>query len=320
MHNIKNKEYWKVILLIIILCIVTILVALKMWRYFMVKDFTTRKVSFIWAERKYSEEGCETMLYQYGPNNEEVLLENRYEFRDFICSEDNETLLSFIGSMENFIISEYDICSRQLNRILDLEEIDSFLDENGYEKFITQREGSCVRYYDNENKISFIYDKYIMGYSEEGGLEIIYTMQSSVGREYSWLERDSVLLVSDTNNLVKYNTVTKEKEILIEGARTFNLSEDEKFVVFQNNKKEILQYELKSGKTKKLHTSNQYYPILRISRDNRYLLYENFVRDFLGENIYFIYIIDIKGGENVRIKKWGHDTRITGVAWRYNHL
>lgn len=159
MHNIKQflikmKEYCKVILLIVIVCIVTILGALKIWQYFMIKDLTTRNASFIWAEINISEEGRESNLYQYGPNNEEVLLEERYEFRDFICSEDNETLLSFIGSRENFIIAEYDINSRQLNRILDLEEIDSFLDENGYEKSITQREGWCVRYYDDEKRLA----------------------------------------------------------------------------------------------------------------------------------------------------------------------
>lgn len=147
-------------------------------------------------------------------------------------------------------------------------------------------------------------------------------MQSPFGRDYSWLEEDSVLLICDTDDLVRYNTVTEEKEILIEGVWTFNLSEDEDFVVFQNKEKEIWQYELISGKTKNLWTCAQYHPILRISRDNRYLLYVSFTSGFFNENNYFIYIIDIKTGEHVRIKKWGYDTDtwIRGVAWRYNYL
>lgn len=311
------KEYWKVILLVVIVCIVTIVATLKIGRYFMLKNFITHNASFIWVEKKYSEDGYETKLYQYGPNSREILLEDRYEFRDFICSKDNERLLSFIGDRERFAIVEYDINSQQLNRILELEEIDSFLDENGYEKSVTQREGRCVRYYDDEKKISFIYDKYIMSYSKQEGLEVIYSMKTSLFNEYSWLDDDVTLMIREDNNLVKYNAVTGEKEILAEGVQAFAPSEDGKFVILEDKNKTTWKYELESGKTKKLHQSSTSFPILRISEDNRYLLYNNVIRD-MGSSKDYICIIDIENGKKVYIKKWKYSSHvfITGVAWR----
>ena len=314
---VKMRNNWKIVVIIAIACILAMLEGVNCYRYYRVKNYVTHEASLIWIESS----GDKDHLCQYGPNGRETLLEDRYEFRDFICSKDNKRLLSFIGEWEWFTIAEYDIENRELHTILELEEIDAFLDENGYEKSSTGREGSCVRYYDDERKISFIYDTYLMGYSQEG-LEVIYTTKRFSIYGYSWLEDGVSLLICDADGLIKYNTVTGKKEMVAEKIRAFDLSPNNKFIIMADNDYVTWKYDLETGKVKKIFSvsaANGLYPILRISEDNRYLLYENNVTDSLGMGSYrhYIYIIDVENGKKRLVKKWKYGIPIiTGVAWR----
>lgn len=316
------KKYWKVIAMIVIVCVLVTLEGLEIREYYRTKDYVTHEASFIWFEHSGDSGG--TRLYQYGPNGQERLLEERYEFRDFICSNDNDRLLSFTGvDSQRFTIVEYDIENRELCTILELEVIDAFLDENGYEKKDTGRGGNCVRYYDDERKISFIYDRYLMGYSEKEGLEVIYAAEpSSIIYGYSWLGDGESLLICDDCNLIKYNTITGKKIMLAEEIRSFQLSKDEKFIIMADNDYRTWKYDLRTGKTEKIFSvsaTNGRYPILRISDDSRYLLYENNITDSLGMGSYrhYVYIIDIESGEKILVKKWKYGfSVISGVAWR----
>lgn len=285
---------------------------------------TEKSNEIIWAEWEKQGEKYSTKLYQYSLNGQKVLLEDRYEFRDFICSKDREKLLSFIGGEKRFRIAEYNIRGRQLKEILDLEAVDLFLDENGYEKSAARREGSCVRYYDEERKISFIYDRYIMGYSEQMGLEVIYSMQAYSGNEYRWAENDGVLLICEKRNLVKYDMTTGEKEILAEAIRSFDVSEDGKFIVFADGKKVIWRYDVESGEKKKLYTCSHPQALPRISGDGKYLFCRDlFCEDKVAAMLNFretgaitmgIVIMQIESGEVVDREEFGNG--IIGVAWR----
>ena len=309
-------ENWEVAAAIALMCILMIFEGTKIWDYYRIKDYVTHEASFIWSE--YSTDSDVMRLYQYGPNGQERLLEERYEFRDSICSKDNEKLLSFTGiDSQRFTIVEYDIVNRKLDTILELEEINAFLDENGYEKKNTQREGNCVRYYDDERKISFIYDRYLMGYSEEKGLEVIYATKCFSIYGYSWLADGESLLICDADGLIKYNTITGKKEMVAEGIRAFDISQDEKFIIMSDKDETIWKYDLETGKNKKIYQTMWFCPILRISEDNRYLLYENLKTD-MGGSKNSIRIIDLQTGEKILIKKWKYSAHIlvTGVAWR----
>ena len=312
---VKIKNNRKVIAAILIASILIIFGGVKI-RGYKISDYVTNEAVFIWTE--YSRD-CDIMrLYQYGPNGQETLLEDRYEFRDFICSEDNERLLSFAGiDSQRFTIVEYDIENRELHTILEFEEIKAFLDENGYEKKKTQREGRFVRYYDDERKISFTYDRYLMGYSEEEGLEVIYATKYFSIDGYSWLKDGISLLICEDDGLIKYNTVTGKREMVAEGVRTFDLSKDEKFIIMTDKDQTVWKYDLETGKMKKIHETFMIRPILRISKDDRYLLYENLKTD-MGASKNSIWIIELETGEKIRMKKakYSEHILVTGVAWR----
>lgn len=285
---------------------------------------TEKSNEIIWAEWEKQGGKYTTKLYQYSLNGQKVLLEDRYEFRDFICSKDQERLLSFIGGEKWFRIAEYNICDRQLKEILDLEAVDLFLEKNGYEKSAARREGSCVRYYDEDKKISFIYDRYIMGYSEQTGLEVIYAMQAYSANEYRWAENDGVLLICEKRNLVKYDMVTGEKEILAEAVRSFDVSEEGKFIFWADGKKVIWRYDVESGEKKKMYTCSHPQALFRISGDGKYLFCQdllcedkaaamlNFVKT--EEVTIGVVIMEIESREVVDRKAF--DKGVIGIAWR----
>lgn len=314
----KNK-LWLIAFLMLIIVISVGLIMLKMGEYFLKKDLISRDTSIICAQREYLEEDTSyiTRLYKYNLEGQETVLEEQYEFFDMVSSKDNNKLLSFIGHKEHFNIVEYDIKRQELRYILSTEQIEAFLDENGYKKSLAQREGSCVKYYDNENGISFLYDNYVMGYSEKKGLEMIYAIQGTAGNVYCWMEDDTSLLINEGTELIKYNTLTGEKTTLLTQPYTFSfvLSTDESFVVFEDREKGYLWiYNLKSGERKKLCKRYHPFPELQISEDNRYLLCKDSVQ-VLSSSKKVVYIVDIESGKKAKVKEWGFDTDISAVAW-----
>ncbi len=288
------------------------------------KDLESDKISIIMTLRSpmESKSANETKLYRHNME-EQILLAEGYDFYDIVSSKDGSKILSFMGhGREKFDIVEYDLESKTPRKILNTEEIKAYLIENGYMEQETDRNryGYCPRYYRDENCISFQYDKFLMGYSEQEGLEVIYTLED-YGHAYSWIKDDTVLLICD-GGIVEYNTDTGERKTLFEQAHTFNfaVSPDEEFVVYEERDTGYLcRYDLKDGTKQELCKYKHPLPILQIYGDGQYLLYQDAVQ-VLSSYKSYIYVMDIESRKKWKVYECGvgtpfKSTQITGVAW-----
>ena len=169
-----KKRYLYISLLAIVLIIAGVFLMFNLEKFSMKRDLKARNMIVIWDERELKGEAVNNIsrLYQYNFGGQEILLEDKYKFFDFTFSDDKQRLLSFVGNRGKFDIVEYDMEKRQLKPILSSEE---YLEESVDVKGKQSKEGSCVRYYDHENKISFRYGSYIMSFSETEGFEILYS-------------------------------------------------------------------------------------------------------------------------------------------------
>lgn len=291
------------------------------------KNLESNGLSIIMTLRSPMEDKAanETKLYQHNME-EEIFLAEGYDFYDIVSSKDGSKILSFMGhGREQFDIVEYDLQSKTLRKILNTEEIKAYLIENGYmeQEADRNRYGYCPRYYCDESCISFQYERFLLGYSEQEGLKVIYTLED-YGHTYSWMKDDTALLICD-GGIVEYNTDTGERTRLFEQAHTFSfaLSLDEEFVVYEErNTGYLCQYDLKDGTKKELCRYTQPLPILQLCEDSRYLLYQDAVR-VLSSYKSYIYVVDIESGKKWKVYECGvgtpfKSTQITGVTWNQN--
>lgn len=315
------------ILLIIVLFLTAIVllgevVIPKVRKYLMLKDLMSRNTSVIWAQRDPSREYNpihKNKLYYYELGGQVTLLEDEYYFFDMVLNSDGTRMLAFTGYKEDFEIVEYDINERELTSILTSEQVENYLNKNGYENPITSREGFNVQYYDNENKISFIYDDFLMGYSPQEGLKVIYTFESGGERSYSWMENDTALLLNDKYELINYNIMTGKRITLIEQSRPFNfvLSIDESYIIYEDRKtKSLYRYDLKSGNMNRLCGISDSRPELIISKDSRYILCHDTIWSFIAYTTKpIIYIIDVESGKKYYVREFDYGYGIAGVTW-----
>ncbi len=320
----------KVIIFIMMLLIVPTIVLIvnvvvkNVNEHIVKKNLKSNGVSIIMTLRSPMEDkpANETKLYQHNLE-EEILLAEGYDFYDIVSSKDGSKILSFMGrGREQFDIVEYDLQSKKLRKILNVEEIEAYLIENGYmeQEADRNRYGYCPRYYRDESCISFQYERFLMGYSEQEGLKVIYTLED-YGHTYSWIKDDTALLICD-GGIVEYNTDTGERTTLFEQTHTFNfaVSPDEEFVVYEERDSGYLcRYDLEDGTKKELCRYTHPLPILQICEDNRHLLCQDAVQVLSSYKI-FIYVIDIENGKNWKVYECGvgtpfKSTQITGVTW-----
>ena len=288
--------------------------------YFIKWNLKKKGTSILWAQWKYLEgtdDEAVTRLYQYDLKGETVLLENEYEITDMKYSEDKKKLLVLMDNWGDFRVAEYDMENRECRDILCGEQIEAFLDENGYTKLISDRNGYCVRYYGGD-KISLLYGDYILGYSERDGLKVLYEFRYFPGMVYEWMENDTVLLINDGYELVRYDPITKKDELIMLQSSTFNftLSADEKILVYEDTDKGYLwKYDMVSREKERLCKRHHFYPELRISEDNRYLICMDAVQ-VLSSYIRFIYVVDMESGKKAWLRKWGlNDPGLRAVEW-----
>lgn len=310
-----------IVLLLTAIIILGEIVIPKVRKYLMLKDLMSRNTFVIWAQRDPSKEYNpinSNNLYYYELGGQMTLLEDEYDFFDMVLNNDGTRLLAFTGYRTNFEIVEYDINERKLTSILSSEQAEAYLNKNSYEKPITRREGYDVQYYDNENRISFKYGKYLMGYSQQEGFSVIYSFEYGGRYAYSWMEDDNALLLNDGYELIKYNTLTGKRSTIIKQSRPFNfvLSKDESYVIYEDRKTESLyRYDLKSGEQNRLCGVSGSQPKLTMSKDNRYLLCRDRQLGYINSLKPLIYIIDVESGKKYLVKDFVYDTEIAGVAW-----
>lgn len=319
----KVLRFVLIILLVIAVILISRLIAQRVDEYFIKRDLASDDASIIMTLRSPMDDRSanETKLYRHnleGP----ILLVEGYDLYDMVSSQDGSKILAFMGGWEQFDIVEYDLQSKALNRVLSTDEIQTYLTDNGYmEQGANQsRYGYCLRYYHDENCISFLYKDFLMGYSEEKGLEVIYTLEN-FGHAYSWIKDDTALLIGD-GGIVEYDADTGERTILFEQAHTFNftVSPDETFLVYEERDTGYLcRYDLADGTRKELCRYGHPHPNLQLDKNGKYLLCQD-AKDILTSYKLFLYVIDIENGRKWKAFECGigtplKSTQITGVTW-----
>ena len=161
----------KIIFLIIAVSISLVWLVLNINDYIMKKQLMNNNLSIIWAQGDSLDANDKrkmtTRLYRWELGKTEELLEDRYHFLDFVCSKDHKKLLSLVGYTD---VAEYDLETKELSYLINTEQLDAFLKEKGYRgRLIDDAWLHCPRYYDDENKISVMYGKFIIGYSNQEG-------------------------------------------------------------------------------------------------------------------------------------------------------
>jgi len=159
----KNK-FKKYFFLIIAVSISLVWLVLNISDYIMKKQLMNNNLSIIWAQGDSLDANDKwiktTRLYRWELGKTEELLEDRYNFNDFVCSKDHKKLLSLVGYRD---VAEYDLETKELSYTINTEQLDAFLREKGYRgSLIDDAWLHCPRYYDDENKISVMYGYFII--------------------------------------------------------------------------------------------------------------------------------------------------------------
>ena len=131
-----------------------------------------------------------------------------------------QKLLSLIGNKK---VAEYDIATRELKDIVNIDQLDVFLKEKGYrEEHYNDAWLHCPRYYDHENKITVLYGKFIIGCSSQEGLELLYILKTA-DKGYSWADNDSTLLIQQYDGRLGYcDLKTHERKDLMQKVKTIS--------------------------------------------------------------------------------------------------
>lgn len=311
-NNIK-----KYILISIVLFLSIMFIVRRINNYVMKKELAEQNLSIIWAQREALNPDDEwtktTLLYRWEFGKEEELLEDRYIFRDFICNGDGTRLLSLLRYSE---VVEYNIETKELDYIVDTDQLDAFLREKGYqEEYYDDACLSCPRYYDNENKISVMYGDFIIGYSRQEGLELIYVL-GNARDTYSWAAGDSVLLVNQYGGRISSCDLDtrKRRDLLYKAGPFSQVAENNTFVLRSQKEPITWLYDMDSNRFKKILKGGIGYPEYKITSDGRYLLWRDNI-PVMSQEMDFLYIVDLESGRKVRLKKWGFDVPVSGMTW-----
>lgn len=310
-NNIK-----KYILISIVLFLSIMFIVRRINNYVMKKELAEQNLSIIWAQQEAlnpENKWMTTLLYRWEFGKEEELLEDRYVFRDFICNGDGTRLLSLIRYNE---VVEYNIETKELDHIVNTKQLDAFLREKGYqEEYYDDACLSCPRYYDNENKISVMYGDFIIGYSRQEGLELIYVL-GNARDTYSWAAGDSVLLVNQYGGRISSCDLDtrKRRDLLYKAGPFSQVAENNTFVLRSQKEPITWLYDMDSNRFKKILKGGIGYPEYKITSDGRYLLWRDNIL-VMSQEMDFLYIVDLESGRKVRLKKWGFDVPVSGMTW-----
>lgn len=213
------------------------------------------------------------------------------------------------------------IQKKELIDIVNVEQLKTFLKEKGYqEKQYADALLCCPRYYDNENKISVLYGKFIIGYSSQQGLELLYILDTA-DNVYSWAKNDSVLLVCQYDHrLAYYDLATQNRKDLIRNVQTISpIAENGTFILGEAIGSVTWLYDLEHNKFTKICKNMIGYPEYQISPDNQYLLWRDNI-PVMTQEFDILYIVDLESGKKIRLKTWGFDTPVYGMTWNQANL
>lgn len=312
----KNKLK-KYILISIVLFLSMMFIVRRINNYVMKKELAEQNLSIIWAQKEAlnpdDKRTMTTLLYRWEFGKEEELLEDRYIFRDFICNGDATRLLSLIRYNE---VVEYNIGTKELEHIVNTDQLDAFLREKGYrEEYYDDAWLSCPRYYDNENRISVMYGDFIIGYSRQEGLELIYVLGNAYDT-YSWAAGDRVLLVNQYGGRISSCDLDarNRKELIYKAGPFSQVAENNTFVVRSQTEAVTWLYDIDNKKFKKILKGGVGYPEYKITSNGQYLLWRDNIA-VMSQEIDFLYIVDLESGKKISLKTWGFDVPVSGMTW-----
>lgn len=185
-------------------------------------------------------------------------------------------MLSLIGYKK---VAEYDIATRELKDIINIDQLDAFLKEKGYhEEYYKDAWLHCPRYYDHENKISVLYGKFIIGCSNQEGLELLYILKTA-DKEYSWADNDSTLLIQQYDGRLGYcDLKTHKRKDLLQKIKTISLVAENNTFVLRKSKSGGRGYLTLNTKVFKKY--------VEMDLDIQNIRYQQMVSIFCGKIIY----------------------------------
>lgn len=309
----------KIVLWLIALCIIVAFLGRFINHYCMMKNLMEKNLSIIWAQGEALDPNNKhvmtTMLYRQELGKTKELLEDRYSFRDFISNKDHTKLLSLIGNKK---VAEYDIATRELKDIVNIDQLDVFLKEKGYrEEHYNDAWLHCPRYYDHENKITVLYGKFIIGCSSQEGLELLYILKTA-DKGYSWADNDSTLLIQQYDGRLGYcDLKTHERKDLMQKVKTISpVAENNTFVLRKSKGGGTWLFDLEHKSFQKVCGNGFGDPEYQISADGQYLLWKDNIPVMMQE-FDILYVVDLKSGKKIQFKTWGFDTPVYGMTWNW---
>lgn len=178
-----------------------------------------------------------------------------------------------------------------------------------------------LRFVPDSNNISFVIEDKIMLYnSKEQCYQTVYDysdITSRFGYPYKWKNEEEIYLLYD-KDIILYNIETKQMKTVIEdvGDVYFQMSDDNRYIVFQNQKREnqrdVYVVDMDSGKQWQIHTTEADYKVdAFFSTDSKFIFLKDRPRDSYSGKIY-CYLYDIN-----KHKKYRFDANTEKQMYQY---
>lgn len=212
----------------------------------------------------------------------DVYVSNEFTLND----EEREEVLLVIPKTG---IIKYNYATKEIQQIGNYQELGHY---NGHIEEL--------RFVPDSNNISFVIEDKIMIYnSKEQCYQMVYDysdISSRFGHPYKWKNEQELYLLHG-KDIVLYNIKTEQMETVIEdvGYVYFQMSYDNRYVVFQNQKRErhrsICVLDMDSGEQWKIHTTEADYKVdAFFSTDSKFIFLKDRPRDsYLGEIYCYLY-------------------------------
>ncbi|MGN0245346.1 MAG: hypothetical protein ACI4DK_05220 [Lachnospiraceae bacterium] len=206
-------------------------------------------------------------------------------------------------------IITYDIHTQEITEILPCSRIYEMLDEKNH--LFTGN----IQMNSNADIMVFACGGKMFMYSiNEDELAELFSTSSN---QYILSSDGTCLYFSENSNLYSYNFMSGKKEVMLEGVYNFAISSDEKTIVYENQKEEMIYlYIVETQENKEIIKLNESGGNMYFSKDNGYLLFTDRKSSFVPTNYKIqICIYDIANSKISVVYRGKYEDNYRNVIW-----